>query len=122
MNGKHTPGPWWWDYHDEDGNEVRTDPGGLGHGLVSEAGGLAVYFESVRVPDETALANKRLIAAAPELLEMLRRLEWHTGDGGEGTPLDWCGICGGMLMHRPACELAALLARLPRIEKGCEGG
>jgi hypothetical protein len=48
------------------------------------------------------------------MADMLRRLEWRENSGGgDATPLDYCGICGGTLRHRPNCELEALLARLP---------
>lgn len=60
--------------------------------------------------------------AAPELLAMLRRLEWSATDecGDDG----WCPVCGGhepvrsllpesrmLAGHFPDCELDALLAR-----------
>lgn len=57
--------------------------------------------------------------AAPELLAMLRRLEWShpVGEGADG----WCPVCLGRepdppyghrgAGHAPNCSLAALLAR-----------
>lgn len=63
---KHTPGPWW-DYETLDGG-VRIDaPSGL--------------ICRLR-PDEDAKANARLIAAAPELLQMCTEL-LHEVEGNE---------------------------------------
>lgn len=52
-------------------------------------------------------ADAALICAAPEMLELLRRLEWK---GEDGVPV--CPDCGEMSKHGEGCELAALLARL----------
>ncbi|HUT57335.1 MAG TPA: hypothetical protein VNA25_05620 [Phycisphaerae bacterium] len=62
MNG-HTPGPWeWW-------------PGTLG-GVVSERNGNHIAVPARGMRRE---ANARLIAAAPELLDMLKTIENDAG-------------------------------------------
>ncbi len=52
-----------------------------------------------------------LAAAAPEMLELLREMEWSEDDD--------CPICGGQRYsraqagpHEPGCKLAALLKRI----------
>lgn len=67
---KHTPGPW----------SFYTEPQPNGCPVVGSKGLLVCMLgHSVRMPDqkETALANARLIAAAPELLEACQTFsEW----------------------------------------------
>ena len=72
MNGKHTPGPW----------PMTTVPTSCGvcHKIgrfpgsgVHEYGSACVYVDRASKAAEAELkANARLIAAAPEMLEMLR--------------------------------------------------
>lgn len=64
---------------------------------------------SVRTDAETA----RLIAAAPEMLKLLREMEWSDHDG-----VDYCcPVCGAPNVpppaeHAPDCALGALFARI----------
>jgi hypothetical protein len=57
---KHTPGPW----------EFSYVPGEYGHVITIVEGEIAETFRET-VGEEQAVANARLIAAAPELLEAL---------------------------------------------------
>lgn len=63
--------------------------------------------------------NAALIAAAPEMLALLRDLEWAGNDCGssaDGDSLSFaaCPDCGAQRDsgHSPGCKLAAMLARL----------
>lgn len=56
----HTPGPWWIEEPDDPAEDERQISDGFGHTAT-------VYGDA-----ETATANARLIAAAPELLKTLR--------------------------------------------------
>lgn len=73
MNAQHTPGPW--------GLEDRDD-GASGYILRGADGDLIEYIERSRymhdIADPEQEANARLIAAAPELLEVL---EWVENTG-----------------------------------------
>ena len=60
QTAKHTPGPW----------DFCHVPGEYGHVITIEEGEIAEAF-SEAVGDEQAVANARLIAAAPEMLEAL---------------------------------------------------
>lgn len=75
MNTKHTPGPWIF-YADT----PSTDPNWH---IVTTANRMVVLANvHIEPGNETALANARLIAAAPELLEQLQemvRLAEHEG-------------------------------------------
>ena len=77
MKTKHTPGPWTYD--------------GLGsHFSIfvkdwedGDRGDIAQVNDKIQYPNETALANARLIAAAPELLMALETIEgafWTDGE------------------------------------------
>lgn len=98
---KHSPGPWRWAGFALYGNDG--DATGFCFDVPSEA-----YTEESK-------SNFRLIAAAPEMLELLRDLEWS---GEEGS----CPSCHSEGVspvgfpanrpHRPDCKLAALLARI----------
>lgn len=70
---KHTPGPWAVDDHDYGVEVFRAQPmpgGGRGEGVCAVYGWGAMRD-----------ADARLIAAAPELLEALKRaLRWFDGD------------------------------------------
>jgi hypothetical protein len=60
------------------------------------------------IDEESAQGNARLIAAAPEMLELLKTLEYAnlTWNGPE------CAICGHQSGHAEDCELGNLLACL----------
>lgn len=64
---QHTPGPW-----QVDGNVIRGDA--QGNGSVSVACILDVAYPYGRWAGESAKANARLIAAAPDLLESLQEV------------------------------------------------
>ncbi len=69
----HTPGPWI-----VDGNVIRGDE--QRNGSVSVACVLDVAYPYGRRAGESAQANARLIAAAPDLLEALRMVMACAGD------------------------------------------
>lgn len=77
MNSKHTPGPWEIEY-----NNADEASGGQWY-TVGPARVLFPYNADAGVAIR-ALANARLIAAAPELLEVARRT---AAAHDEGTPL-----------------------------------
>ena len=71
MSAKHTPGPWF----------VQDIP--TASIYISPAGGrpsVALALTKVNVPAGETMANARLIAAAPDLLEALRYLLDNDGD------------------------------------------
>jgi hypothetical protein len=78
---KHTPGPWTRGY----GNYVYRDDVGQkdGKSLIATCMPLNV----TRAELETAFANARLIAAAPELLAAL---QWLADSADDCPALDWC--------------------------------
>jgi hypothetical protein len=97
----HSPGPWRW----------------AGDGLFSESAG----WLGVEHPhEEISEADAALIAAAPELLAMLRELEWG-GESEHWQGVSACLFCrgdepgerhpGGEAGHKPDCRLSALLRR-----------
>ncbi len=75
MSGKHTPGPW-----------VLKDARRLLRGDKETDYGRAEFF------DQELEANARLIAAAPDMLEALRKanysLAWHVETQGNGAGMD----------------------------------
>ncbi len=64
----HTPGPWYASVF-----LVSDKPGYYDHGRWSI---VQTGCHDIREPDE-CIANARLIAASPELLEALSELAWH---------------------------------------------
>lgn len=102
MSMTHTPGPW-------------------------KAGVSEYKVYSVPRPEDDEIArvygdtreeqrsNAALIAAAPELLEMLRKLQWFRDD--DGTQI--CPSCNAygngfvddIIRHKPDCKLSALLQK-----------
>ena len=75
---KHTPGPWVVARNTPDaGYSVRTDGEGSFRWIAAMAG-----------KGDTDAANARLIAAAPELLAMLKRMIGAAEHGRDGLALD----------------------------------
>lgn len=91
---KHTPGPWVWNeggyilrpqaYIDD---ALSTDVAAI---LVVESSGLIARPETQPFDDTLAEieANKRLIAASPELLEIVRTFDAYMGHAGEPAEQD----------------------------------
>ena len=113
-----SPGPWKWE--DYDGST-----GGRGGDLIGPDGVPVIATiptgpNSARIEAATRL-DAALIASAPEMLALLRELEW-AGNESVGT----CPVCGCQsrdghgndqfvpTMMREACRLGALLDRLGR--------
>jgi hypothetical protein len=67
------------------------------------------------LPREQALANARLIAAAPDMLALLRDLEWSRLNDGRGVTQVQCPACFALQSrgtgHNPYCGLVAVLAK-----------
>lgn len=76
-NSKHTPGPW-----TASGPRIfsyQRDAGGLDKGVLAECYTQYSVAEAV-ISDKEVEANARLMAAAPELLDVASRLaEWGRG-------------------------------------------
>ena len=74
INATHTPGPWRVD--PEFCTDIQTTDGLLeiGRAPCAEDGGKAASLPHNAPPIEEAVANARLIAAAPDLLEALKNL------------------------------------------------
>lgn len=100
--------PWGWTYDGSSDYSIGPEADPQGDDRVA-----SVWDKN----DERARAKVSLIAAAPELLKMLKRHEYvHQEDWG----IDWCPECGGVKPgsgtdmqegHKPDCELAALIAK-----------
>ena len=75
MKAQHTPGPW---------NCFKRIPSGTIQTIQSSAGSIAKTC--VELDAETQESNARLIAAAPELLEVCELL--HKMSGEDGVPLN----------------------------------
>ena len=72
---QHTPGPWIHNPHPEPQNADR-------HICVDIPSGFSRVIARVKHTDvDNALANARLIAKAPEMLSLLRRLTGNPHDG-----------------------------------------
>lgn len=83
----HTPGPW---AYDADSKEVFADCEEHGCGWIALVNGND--SQDRILPDEMRLANARLIAAAPELLEALRALlDRVLENGGFGSIVEAAG-------------------------------
>ena len=91
MNTKHTPGPWNVRNYgtDEAGNEMIHIEDQIGRTIIREMGHQDVIHH-----------NARLIAAAPELLDIVRRLGAKLADE-----------CGEGEVHPMAKEAAYLIAK-----------
>ena len=103
---KHTPGPWRWSQNPYGGARVETQSVGIAD-VLSRAG----------VPhpvQESCAANARLIAAAPELLEALERVERRARESGE------CPLCRQPpeVGCAPECPLTAARAAIAKATGG----
>lgn len=67
---KHTAGPWWFHPSGSTGNAVF---------YVPTSGGTWGYNLPLNMKDETGEANAHLIAAAPELLQMVKLFYEYAG-------------------------------------------
>lgn len=72
METKHTPAPWtWFSKLAEDGTHIQEE--GFRMRFLTGSNGQG-FAHTVGLDEEQDLANTRLICAAPQLLEALRRL------------------------------------------------
>jgi hypothetical protein len=110
---KASPGPWRWD----DGN-------GFCPGWLRDANGDWVLTAKEPADVDVSEVNAALISRAPDLLALVRDLEWSSFHlNGDSEPM--CPVCGAipdLLMtavnrrmqgtHAPDCRLATLLSEL----------
>jgi hypothetical protein len=102
----HTPGPWTWP---SEPSASRADGGEtiLGN-LQSPDGGSVLHIDYCdHVISAYEFADARLIAAAPEMYELLKELEWMVWK--KDTLQNVCAICKNVETHSPDCRLAAVL-------------
>lgn len=101
-----SPGPWRWDADERSRNVLRAADGDT----------IATYDEAYLKPRGAVdIANRALLASAPELLEMLRKLEWVKDEectAGDGLSCPCCGWVKHTTGHAPDCRLSELLGRL----------
>lgn len=91
-----SPGPWRWRLNGGDGDVWALDDAD-GNPIVGPGG-----LNYITVASE----ERSLIAAAPEMREMLLKLEWTD----EFQPM--CPCCSWPERHQPGCALASLLDRI----------
>lgn len=104
---EHTPGPWMYDgYKANDGNRYIFDAQGIACIAVVPGG---IYNETPEDAEETADANARLIATAPELLAELEKLEWVIC--ASDLSIFECPSCLGVTKHRNDCTLNAVIKK-----------
>ena len=106
----HTPGPW---HFDAQNSEINSDPG---WGLLNADGesiGILVHYPSLcrwdgQSPSDTAYANARLIAAAPDLLAALQRLRdvVRAAHVGSDELCNDCAVCMSLKLANAALSKA----------------
>jgi hypothetical protein len=107
----HTPGPWYLvDDNPQDGPAIATVPipDGIGAGDPREVLGVSEWLRA----EEDDL---RLMAAAPELLALVEKVEWIVSSGGWfGASIRICPWCQGEQPygHDPDCPFRAALAKV----------
>lgn len=88
---KHTPGPW----------KICEYKGEF---YVADRHAIALWNDNGALYN---LEDGRLMASAPEMLEMLKELEFPVNDGSGFHVL--CRFCQGRMEHAPDCKLGKLL-------------
>ena len=113
---KHTPGPWRIDASYEIPHVIAS---GFEKGATCVA---VVYGDNAsimaRVPGSRiadVIPNAHLLAAAPDMLAVLRDLEWSRLNDGCGVTRVQCPACFALQSrgtgHNPYCGLAAAIAK-----------
>ena len=88
---KHSPGPWHWEAGPNDSELL---------GLQAADGPMGIVVANQRTAN-----NRDLIAAAPELLELLRKIE-------DEQHMTFCVSCNLHAHHSEDCKFAEILDRL----------
>ncbi len=91
---KHSPAPW---------TETENDDGDV---IVHMDESHSIVVANLEGSCTTCHANAHLIAAAPELLEVLQEIEWSYMDR-------YCPVCGNTELngHDDTCKLATVIAK-----------
>ena len=89
---KHTPGPWRWTENGRLGSVNTAESRSIA--VILNSDGCMVYRDAADGWDDEQAANLALIAAAPDLLEAMKKLLWVVTDegrldAGEFTPYEW---------------------------------
>lgn len=92
---KHSPGPWTW-------REGAFYPKQRPYRTLEDANGKPLFYESSRTYVPVSDANARLIAEAPAVLELLKRLEFNYGATWEA---EHCGAYEALLARIRGDEL-----------------
>lgn len=116
-----TPGPWMVDEHCDTMIWTVGDPYGHGRMRIADLRGWGHLSGqgACRFNEDKAAAiqdaNGRLIAAAPDLLMVLRGMEWLGLNDGRGVTHRQCPACSALQSrgtgHNPYCGLAAAIAK-----------
>lgn len=77
--GKHTPGPWYWVNDFDIWDRPRFTPGSFAQSIAT--------MQHRDVGNAEAFANARLVAAAPDLLDALKKCAWVLKECGFSTPV-----------------------------------
>ncbi len=97
---KHTPGPW--TFHGDDSYMEITSINPLD-------GGLYIYREGDFSRADVSIADGKLIAAAPELLEILKEAAWRYTEDTDSMNCTWCGTSSDA--HLARCKVANVIAK-----------
>lgn len=113
METLHTPGPWEAYYGSSSGWSVRRQferPGYTGLAPICSMAWFQFPIEGI-ITDEISGANARLIAAAPDLLAALHKLEWSAESPRYGRMCPACESLQSEGEHEPDCCLVAAIAK-----------
>ena len=109
---QHTPGPWLIEEDDPNASSREIQEANEARSCIA---GVSKWTRGGAERIAAAEANARLIAAAPDLLEALRGVEWGCEvDAAEGGFIAGCPSCGAERRtgeHHQDCQLNAALTK-----------